>query len=189
MKMAVMLALAGALSAQMAVAEDKAALAEEGKALIQRFGSELKGELLAAIEAGGPANAVEVCQLRAPEIAAGVSEASGWSVARASHRLRNPENAPDPYTRAAIEDFLAREAAGEAAADLVRAEIVETEEGRAFRMVKAIPTGELCLTCHGGAEVPPEVEATLARLYPEDEARGFALGEMRGVFTLRKPLE
>ncbi len=58
-----------------------------------------------------------------------------------------------------------------------------------FRMVKAIPTGEICLVCHGGAEVKPEVEARLAELYPDDRARGFGPGEMRGVFTLSKLLE
>ncbi len=35
----------------------------------------------------------------------------------------------------------------------------------------------------------PEVEEVLKTLYPEDQARGFAVGQMRGVFTLKKVLE
>ena len=122
------------------------------------------------------------------EIAEAVSQDTGWMISRSSHKLRNPKNAPDAYTAAAIEEFLARQNAGEAAADLAKAEIVEAEGGQVFRMVKAIPTGELCLNCHGGTEVKPEVVEALAELYPEDQARGFKVGEMRGVFTLQKPL-
>src|SRR6056297_2963047 len=145
-----------------ALAQDIDALSAEGRAMIQEFGGALKSELLAAVEAGGPAHAVSVCNLRAPEIAA--------------------------ETAAAIEAFLERAAAGEPVADLARAGMVEEGDARVFRMVKAIPTGALCLNCHGGSEVKPDVEAALSDLYPEDEARGFAEGDMRGVFTLRKVL-
>ena len=51
-----------------AAAEDKQALVAEGKALIKEFAGTLKGELMAAVEAGGPVNAIGVCNARAPEI-------------------------------------------------------------------------------------------------------------------------
>jgi len=177
-----------ALSISAAQANDPAALADEGKGLIQQFGGTLKGELMAAVKAGGSVNAIEVCNLRAPAIAEEVSTASGWMVARSSHKLRNEANAPDAFTAAAIEEFLARQEAGEKAADIAKAGIVEEDGRKVFRLVKAIPTGELCLNCHGGENVKPEVEAKLAELYPTDMARGFSVGEMRGVFTLAKPL-
>lgn len=190
MRFFVMTALAVLLVAGAAQAQDKTVLAEEGKALIQKFAGALKSELSSAIKSGGPVNAIDVCHERAPEIAASVSETSGgWTISRSSHKLRNPSNAPDAFTEAAIEDFLERQNQGEAAADLVKTEITEEGGQQVFRMVKAIPTGAVCLSCHGGAEVAPEVEEALARLYPEDAARGFKEGEMRGVFTLRKILE
>lgn len=178
-----------ALAATAAQPQDKAALAAEGKALMQAFGGTLKQELTAAMQDGGPVEAIAVCNVRAPQIAAEVSGADGWTVARSSHRLRNPDNAPDAYTEVAIRDFLDRQQAGEPADELVRAEIVEDDGQRVFRMVKAIPTAEACLACHGGEQVAPEVEAKLAELYPQDQARGFEAGEIRGVFTLRKPLD
>jgi hypothetical protein len=190
MKSPMMAAATLLLCASVAHAQDKAALAKEGKALIGQFAGALKAELTGAIEAGGAVTAVNVCHTRAPEIAASVSGASeGWVIARSSHKLRNPSNAPDAFTEAAIAEFLARQEAGAAAEDLVTTEIVEEGGDKVFRMVKAIPTGALCLSCHGGAEVAPDVEAALARLYPQDEARGFREGEMRGVFTLRKRLD
>lgn len=172
-----------------ASAQDPDALAEEGKDLMQRFGGALKAELSAAMQSGGPVEAIAVCHERAPAIAEEIAGESGWSVARSSHRVRNPSNEPDAYTAAVIEDFLTREAAGESAADLLRAEVVEENDAVAFRMVKAIPTDEVCLACHGGAIVAPETEAKLAELYPKDMARGFEAGQMRGVFTLRKPMD
>lgn len=170
------------------VAADKAALAAEGKGLMQAFGKTLKEELMAAVKAKGAPHAIAVCKVKAPAIAAQISAESGWSVGRSSHRLRNPDNAPDAYTAATIDEFLKRQQAGEKAVDLVKAEIVEEDGGQVFRMVKAIPTGELCLNCHGGDQVKKPVADRLAELYPNDQARGFSMGEMRGVFTLSRQL-
>ena len=169
-------------------ASDKAALVEEGKGVMSRFGATLKDALMLAVAEGGPVNAIGVCNEEAPEIANTISAETGWIVARSSHKLRNSDNAADQFTSATIKDFLAREAAGEKAVDLVRAEIVQENGQQVFRLVKAIPTGGLCLNCHGGEEVTPEVIDKLAELYPEDQARGFTEGQMRGVFTLSKLL-
>ena len=172
-----------------AQAADKAALAEEGKALMMAFGGTLKGELQAAMKAGGPVNAISVCNVRAPEIAADVSQTPGWTIARSSHKLRNPANEPDDFTAAAIAGFLDRQANGEKPDTMIKAEILEENGKKVFRMVKAIPTGEVCLACHGGDSVKAGVEAAIKEYYPGDAARGFKVGEMRGVFTLKKMLE
>ncbi len=183
-----MIAAAFALVVAPAFANEKAELMAEGKALMMQFGGALKAELMAAVEAGGPVRAISVCSERAPEIAMNLSEESGWIVARSSHKLRNPANQPDDFTAAAIAGFLEREAAGETSDTLARAAIVEEDGERVFRMVKAIGTAPLCLNCHG-ATVPAPVEAALADRYPDDEARGFEAGQMRGVFTLSKVLD
>ncbi len=182
-------AVAIGLGVGAAGAADKVALVNEGKALMMQFGSTLKAELLKAVEEKGAPHAISVCSVKAPEIAAKTSAASGWTVARSSHKLRNPGNEPDAYTAAVIEEFLTRQAAGEKADDLAKAAIVDDENGKTFRLVMAIPTGKLCLNCHGGDEIKPAVAAKLAELYPKDRARGFKVGEMRGVFTLAKPLD
>ena len=177
------------LMAGPAASEEMQALSAEGKALIQRFGGALKSELAAAMADGGPVDAISVCNVRAPEIAAAVSnDSDGWAIVRSSHKLRNPKNAPDAYTAQSIEAFLKRAESGEPATDIVKAEILEEDGQRVFRMVKAIPTGTVCLNCHGGDEVTPEVVAALEELYPNDEARGFKEGDIRGVFSLRKSL-
>mgnify|MGYP003340573505 CR=1 FL=1 len=53
--------------------------------------------------------------------------------------------------------------------------------------MKAIPTAEICTTCHG-VSLKPEVSARLQQLYPADQATGFAVGDLRGAFTLSERL-
>ena len=183
-----MAVVASAVFVGPAVGEDMDALKGEAKRVMQQFGGALKGELEAAMKDGGPVAAIKVCNEKAPEIASKVSASEGWSVGRSSHKLRNQKNAADPFTAGAIEEFLARQAKGETAETLVKAGVVEENGKKVFRIVKAIPTAEVCLNCHGGDNVKPEVVDELTKLYPDDQARGFSVGEMRGVFTLAKEL-
>lgn len=160
----------------------------EAKAIMKEFFASLKGELEAAIAAGGPASAILVCQAKAPGIAAEMSEKTGWNVGRTSLKLRNAKtNAPDEWETRVLLDFEKRKASGEDVTTIAYAERVEVGGEPRFRFMKAIPTSELCLNCHG-AEIEPQVAAAIDAAYPEDEARGFGLGDIRGAFTLSKPL-
>jgi hypothetical protein len=49
--------------------------------------------------------------------------------------------------------------------------------------MKAIPTGGLCLACHGET-IDPAVAGKIAELYPEDKATGFREGDLRGAFVV-----
>ena len=161
---------------------------DESKAAIKSFFDTLKGELVTAMNAGGPVHAIGVCNTIAPQIAASKSEETGLNLARTSLKVRNPDNAPDAWETAVLEAFEARKAGGEPVDTIAKAEVVEGADGkRQFRFMKAIPTGEVCLKCHG-AEISPEVAGRLDELYPEDRARGFALGDIRGAFTVTKDL-
>ncbi len=188
-KSALGLALAALLVSVPAWGGELDTLRDEAKRLIKQFASELKGELVSAMKTGGPLNAIGVCSIKAPQIADNISQTSGWTVARSSHKLRNPANEPDDYTAEAIAEFLKRQANGEKPDTMIKAEIREENGERVFRMVKAIPTGEVCLACHGGESVKAEVEAAIKEHYPSDSARRFKIGEMRGVFTLKKALD
>ena len=160
----------------------------EAKAIIQAFFGNLKGELQTAIQSGGPASAVTICNAKAPGIANAMSAKTGWDVGRTSLKLRNPNvNAPDAWEQAVLVRFEERKAAGESVETMAYAETVEANGAKTFRFMKAIPTAELCLTCHG-TDLVPEVAAEVDKFYPDDQATGFALGDIRGAFTLSKPL-
>lgn len=162
--------------------------ADEAKALIKEFATTLQGELQAAMKAGGPTKAIGVCKDRAPAIAADLSARSGWEVGRTSLKVRNQAmNLPDDWETGVLEAFEERNAAGESVDTMAFAEVVPVEGGKQFRFMKAIPTGEVCLACHG-TQITPEVAATLDEQYPGDQARGYNLGDIRGAFSLSKPL-
>lgn len=158
------------------------------KGIVQTFASRLQGELQAGLKAGGPVQAIAICQERAPAIAADLSSQSGWKVGRTSLKPRHiPLDTPDDWERQVLADFERRKAAGEDVQSMSYAAVVETDAGRQFRFMKAIPTGEVCLACHG-TTLTPEVSAALDERYPDDQARGYRVGDIRGAFSLSKPL-
>ena len=170
-------------------AHDKAALIEEAKLAVQALGGTLKGELQLAMKAGGPVNAMDVCNTKAPEIAKSVSADKNMAVSRVSLKNRNPVmGKANEWQDTVLNEFETRKTGGEKADALAYANIVKTSDGHEeFRFMKAIPTGSLCLTCHG-AELKPEVSAKLNELYPDDKAVGYKEGDLRGAFVVVKQL-
>lgn len=152
-------------------------------AAIQSFASSLQTELMTAMQQGGPTEAINVCQQRAPAIAAEIAAETGWAVGRTSLGFRNPGNAPDEWERNVLEGFDNAVARGEPASALSHHEVIENDSGKHFRFMRAIPTAGLCLTCHG-SELPNEVTFALERLYPDDRATGYSEGQVRGAFSI-----
>ena len=159
---------------------------DQSRQLAMQLGGQLKGELTQAIAEGGPIAAINVCYLRAPEIAAQLSQASGARVGRTALRVRNPSNAPDELERSVLEQFATDLGSGpidrplEAVFEIRRGDAVER------RYMRAIPTDALCLTCHGKT-IAPELAAAIARDYPGDQATGFEQGQLRGAFSVVWP--
>lgn len=131
----------------------------------------LKTRLMEAM-GEGPAAAVRVCHDEAAAIRTRVAEESGVRLGRTSTKLRNPANAEAPEWAKAYLEEPTREDGG-------YANWVERTEGEAHVVSPLIAQG-VCLTCHGES-IPPAIDEVLAEHYPEDEARGFAAGDLRGV--------
>ncbi len=165
-------------------AGNEAALKADAVSLVKQFAGQLKPRLKQAMQEGGPVHAVSVCSEAAPAIARALSEESGWQIKRVSLKARNPNALPDTLERRVLEDFDARRAVGESPETLAYSAEVDGE----YRFMKAQPTEGLCLACHG-SEVAPDVEAALAKYYPNDQARGYQLGDIRGAFSLRYPVK
>jgi len=174
-------------SNQLAAENDNTAQLEaQAKQLAAQLGMQLKARLQSAIETGGPANAISVCNVAAPEIAAELSK-DGWTVGRTSLKLRNPANQPDTWEHETLLAFEQQLASGAPAAGLQNS-TVETDNGETrYRFMKAIPIDTVCMACHGEAITEP-VKAALAEKYPHDAATGYKAGELRGAFTISKIL-
>jgi hypothetical protein len=159
----------------------------ESRKLVQEFTQSLKRELQRGLKAGGPTYAIGVCNVNAPTIAAALADESGWEVGRTSLRIRNPVNAPDAWERHILETFEERLLSGEKAAEIEYFEVVQENGDRVFRYMKAIPTAEMCESCHG-SNLDKSVKERLRDLYPMDQARGYRAGDIRGAFTFAKSM-
>lgn len=152
--------------------------------LVKQFGGTLKPLLKEALNEGGVKQAIDVCSVKAPEIAKNLSLTSNWQVKRVSLKARNSDSAaPDAWEKATLEEFNQRQQQGENANTIVKAEIVNNE----FRFMKAQGVAPLCLTCHG-SELTDDTKTALKQHYPKDQAIGYSLGEIRGAFSLTKKL-
>ena len=186
-KLLTILVLAGLAGVIPARADEYTQQVSESRARTQEFMQTLKAELQQGMQDGGPVNAIGVCNLKAPGIAASISAATGWDIGRTSLRVRNPANVPDAWELTVLEEFEQRKAGGEDPAQMEFYAAVEQGGETVFRYMKAIPTAGLCVACHG-ADLDPAVENKLAELYPGDQARGYQVGDIRGAFTITRPL-
>ena len=162
-------------------AEDRRLL--QCRVLARDFMTELKGELKAAIRGGRTVKAISVCKKTAPELEARYSLPSGVRVGRTSERWRNPNNRPDRWEQEGLAILEQRRLQGETLAGMEYWQEVEVEGKRSFRYLRAIPTGSLCLRCHG-EQISRKLKKVLREKYPEDQAVGFRLGELRGAFSI-----
>lgn len=166
-----------------AVEVNQQALKKEAVGIVKRFGGTLKPELKKALKKGGPAYAISVCSEKAPAIAHQLQNDTGWYIKRVSLKPRNPLAKPDPWEEKVLKMFDERQAKGEDPKKMAYAEVVDGK----YRFMKAQGVEQVCLNCHA-AKVKPEVEAALKEKYPNDKARGYSLGQVRGAFSLARDL-
>ena len=155
------------------------------KSAIQAFAGALQAELKSAMQAGGPVAAIGVCNTQALPISKRVSSEHGLALSRVSLQNRNPDNAPNAWQSAVLQAFEDRKAQGQDIGSLAWSETANVDGGQEFRFMKAIPTGSLCLQCHG-SQISPEVSQILAGLYPQDRATGYSEGDIRGAFVVTR---
>lgn len=147
------------------------------------LGKTLQTTLMAAMQSGGPAKAIAVCNTAALPLTAQISEQSGWHIRRTSLKIRNPANIADSWERKQLQQFEQRLQADEPA-DALEVFTEQVQDGKTVqRYMKAIPVQAGCLACHG-SPVPDVIHT----LYPADQAYGYQTGQLRGAFSLRRIL-
>jgi len=159
----------------------------EARSLVKAFGSDLKHVLKTSMKSGGPIKALDECNIQAGPIAKKNSLLSGWDIGRTSLKVRNESNAPDEWEATTLRQFEKRKTAGENLKTMEYAETVKEGDKLVYRYMKAIPTAGLCVSCHGG-NISENITKKVKSLYPNDQATGFMVGDIRGAFTLQKSI-
>lgn len=154
------------------------ALIERSEALANQFQSELKKELGTALGKAGPIGAVGVCQSAAPAIAQRLSEENGAIVRRIARKNRNPNGALSSDLEPLYSQLEA------SPMDEGKPRVVHGVKDGRFTYMRAIPMKEQpCTVCHG-SEIDPDLETAINAAYPQDRAKGFQPGELRGAFVI-----
>lgn len=152
---------------------------------------ELGQTLQAAMEKGGPENAIGVCKTQAPEIAMKLSMKHQLKVARVGTRARNPDmGIPNDWQTQAFKQFETRLAKGDKPYDIEFIQLVKSGSyDLELRYAKPIVLQPMCTSCHGTPEqISPEVKAKLDQLYPNDKAVNYKPGELRGAVVVTRLL-
>lgn len=148
---------------------------EEAKAAAEAAFERLSGELGKAIAEGGPVHAIPVCSSKAGSLTSEVAAEHGLEMVRLSDRPRNPEQ------RATGDDLAALEAMRVAP----KPRVSWQDDGTAVVRLPIVLNNPLCLKCHGGEEdIAEETRRVLADRYPEDEATGYSMNDLRGIWRI-----
>ena len=155
--------------------ETQKAQQELAAAATNALASELLGELEAALASGGGPAGIQACREKAPEIAARVSQQFGLKIGRTSHRLRSPNNTPPAWAEVQIANQVAEPT------------YLAGSSGQLAALLPIRLKAE-CQMCHGpAAAIDEDIQRAIATFYPNDQAVGFAEGDLRGWIWVEVP--
>lgn len=163
------------------ISEVQSATDQELAAKFEELKSRLLSRLRNALKEGGPEHAIGVCRIASPEIEKSLS--NGAQILRVSDRPRNPDHRATPVESMVLDLWVARLKENKPIGPVV----FDSPEGRIVMSPIQI-AGQMCLQCHGAADqLSSGVKQALAKEYPNDEATGYSLKELRGAVVARVP--
>jgi hypothetical protein len=148
--------------------------------------SQLMGNLQKAVSEKGFVGALDFCNVNASPIVKELNEKHGVVIRRSSLRARNPENLPTDEELPLLEAYQYN------VENSIENEpnIQKIEGGEVLLYTKAIVIpSEFCLACHGDPtnQIETAVLNKIDSLYSKDLAKGFVVGDLRGMWSLKLP--
>lgn len=154
-------------------------LAVAAEQAVEQFSSQLQASLQVALKEGGPLNAVNICNVVAPDIQIAHFR-GGWFIERVTAKPRNHNNQADSAQLAILALF-----ESDSGAPGYIAHWVDPKKREKFQFFRPIKVKEVCLGCHGDtAGFVPGLTAEINKYYREDKATGYKVDELRGMFAV-----
>ena len=140
----------------------------------------IRGALQTAIADSGIEKAVRYCQLNALSLTHQFNTDS-IKISRLAERYRNPQNQLTAESQPVWESYQSAIATG----DSLHSVIVRTTHQVDY--YKPILLQAMCSSCHGqpDSNIPASLLSAIDSWYPNDLAKGFSVGELRGVWQIR----
>lgn len=141
----------------------------------------LASRLKEVVQEEGIAQALKYCNVNAYPIVDSLEDAYHIKVKRASFKTRNPGDTPSKMEGSIIDDYI--QEIGNGITPEVKT-ILDDENVHYFKPI--IISAELCLKCHGliGSDILEENYEIIKELYPDDNATGHNLGDLRGIWSI-----
>lgn len=155
----------------------------ESRKLADEVQNRLGQKLAQALQLGGPVAAIGVCHLEAPAISKDMLRRTGVSVRRTALKVRNSSNAASAFEQQVLADFKVQLQND----DNALPEFFQQHADGSSTWLRAIVAQPQCLVCHG--DVTAELQQTLHRMYPHDQAIGYQTGDLRGAFVVEWPAD
>ena len=155
---------------------------EIAKSALKVTAQTFQSALMTAIQEEGVPGAIEYCNTNAMEIVKKLDDSLNISIKRVTNKTRNPADSLTGIEKEIWEAYNYNPS--QATAQLQ--EFSDTE--LIFTQPILIGSG-VCLNCHGGvgAEVTNENYELIKTRYPNDQATGYQLGDLRGMWRLIIP--
>lgn len=148
----------------------------EAKKILGPIKKAFMGELKSGMKEG-PYNAIDSCHLKAPHLIEH-DQGDQYEIGRTSNKIRNPKNKAPKWAQ----EILAKYEKSTAENPMKPHTFDVGEDKKAY--VEPIYVKPLCLNCHGAAR--GSVAKKLKKLYPEDGAMGYKVGDFRGLFYIKQ---
>ena len=158
------------------------AVRQKGDAIAAQAFGVLSSRLGKAIAEAGFTNAIQFCSVHGITITTSVGVTNEVVLRRVTHRPRNLENRADTNELAII-----RKVEAELRKGATPKPVVSTHKpGYLTYYAPIVLNLPLCLSCHGqpGVDIHTNVLDEIKKTYPADEATGFKLGDLRGLWSV-----
>lgn len=161
--------------------KEKLEYTAKGKEIAKATFDALSTQLMAKMKAGGPAEAVPFCNLKAAPITKQLSEKYDVVVKRASDKLRSCDNEPSERELEIINNYKNLLEQGKELQPIVELDSTNAKHFYAPIIVKAN-----CLVCHGKVNetMTSKTDSIIKLTYPFDIATGYNEGDVRGVWSI-----
>jgi hypothetical protein len=168
-----------ALQQEQAVMEKYLNLGREIASVTQ---AELLKAVQGAISSGGPAYAVDYCNIEALDIKDSLSVLNNCTIQRLSMKYRNP--ADKPVTEVEVAQLTSYEKLHGEGEPLTPSVHLVGDKVEYYQPI-VIGSGA-CLLCHGdpATQIASETMSVIKALYPGDLATGYAMNDFRGAWKI-----
>ena len=163
---------------------------EQMRSTTADFMGELKSILLNQVQTSGVVSALDVCSDTAQVLTNEFGLQRGVFIKRVSLKNRNKYNFPDDFEQTVLNSFQEMLQNNKLDDKTELAELVKEGEFTYLRYMKPILIKPECLNCHGSnSTMLEEVSKLITERYPDDKARGYKPGDLRGAVSIKKLIE